>query len=433
MPLAAGTACNRVAELRERALPDSPHERYADRLRSAGLETTALGSEWMRAAERALAGAQLVTLPAREVGYFAPGEAAAVGYRARVRQGQRLLVQVEASGGAPFLLFVDVFRATGDSARPLARVASADSGRGTLEAVAREDGEFLVRVQPELLRGGRYTVTLRAAASLAFPVEGRDSRAVQSFWGANRDGGRRRHEGIDIFAPRGTPVVAATAGSVAAVHTTAIGGNVVWLRDDAAPQSLYYAHLDRQLVSSGQRVRVGDTLGLVGNTGNARSTSPHLHFGVYRRGGPVDPFPFVDAPRGDPPRTTAALDALGEWRRVRLATTLRAAATDGATLAPLARYTPVRVLGAAGGSYRVGLPDGRLVGYVAAAQLEPLERAVARVAPRAPAPILDRPVATAAAMDSLRAGESRPSLGRFEGYAAVRTASGRLGWVPAAD
>jgi hypothetical protein len=72
----------------------------------------------------------------------------------RVRQGQRLLVQVEASGGAPFLLFVDVFRATGDSARPLARVASADSGRGTLEAVAREDGEFSSGCSPSCCVGG---------------------------------------------------------------------------------------------------------------------------------------------------------------------------------------------------------------------------------------------------------------------------------------
>ncbi|CAA9339969.1 MAG: Peptidase, partial [uncultured Gemmatimonadaceae bacterium] len=319
--LLAAAGCGRVAELSERVMPASPHERYAQQLRSAGLESTALGSEWLRAAEGALRLPRVVTLPARETGYFAPGEPAAVGYRARLQRGQRLEVGIETSGGAPARVFVDLFRAAADSApgqpRTLERVASADSVGGPLETVAREDGDFVVRVQPELLRGGRVTVTLRAGASLAFPVAGQGSRAVQSFWGADRDGGRRRHEGVDIFAPRGTPVLAATAGSVASVRTTGIGGRVVWLRDARAAQSLYYAHLDRQLVAEGQRVRPGDTLGLVGNTGNAITTRPHLHFGVYARGGAVDPYPFINEPRGGPPAVRAALDALGERRRVR--------------------------------------------------------------------------------------------------------------------
>jgi hypothetical protein len=58
--------------------------------------------------------------------------------------------------------------------------------------------------------------------------------------------------------------------------------------------SLYYAHLDKQLVEAGQRVKKGDTLGLVGNTGNARFTPSHLHFGIYNYHGAVDPWPFVN-------------------------------------------------------------------------------------------------------------------------------------------
>jgi len=58
--------------------------------------------------------------------------------------------------------------------------------------------------------------------------------------------------------------------------------------------TLYYAHLDKQLVSEGQYVKKGDTLGLVGNTGNARYTPAHLHFGIYTYSGPMDPFPFVN-------------------------------------------------------------------------------------------------------------------------------------------
>ena len=86
-------------------------------------------------------------------------------------------------------------------------------------------------------------------------------------------------------------------------------------------QHLYYAHLDRQLVQPGQHVRPGDTLGLVGNTGNARTTVPHLHFGIYQSGrGAVDPWPYLH--RADPVPAalpTAAGEYLGRWVRPRSA------------------------------------------------------------------------------------------------------------------
>ena len=92
--------------------------------------------------------------------------------------------------------------------------------------------------------------------------------------------------------------MAAAPGTVTRVNETNLGGKVVWLRDTLG-NSLYYAHLDSQAVSSGMQVNIGDTLGFVGNTGNARTTPPHLHFGVYRRGeGPVDPWWFLHRPRG---------------------------------------------------------------------------------------------------------------------------------------
>ena len=112
-----------------------------------------------------------------------------------------------------------------------------------------------------------------APLARAFPVAGRDEQAAQSFWGATRDAGRRSHQGVDIFAPRGTPVVAATAGVVTRVGQNALGGNVIFLVESGRRWAFYYAHLDRQLVAEGTRVAAGDTLGLVGNTGNARSGS----------------------------------------------------------------------------------------------------------------------------------------------------------------
>jgi hypothetical protein len=161
--------CSRVAELRERVAPASPHERYAERLRAAGLESTALGAGWLRAADAALVAARPVTLPAREAAYLAPDETGALGYRARLRRGERLVVEVEAGGGAPALVFVDLYRrepepagqatvAADGGAAPAVRferLASADSAGARVETVAREDGEVVVRLQPELLRGGR--------------------------------------------------------------------------------------------------------------------------------------------------------------------------------------------------------------------------------------------------------------------------------------
>jgi murein DD-endopeptidase MepM/ murein hydrolase activator NlpD len=123
---------------------------------------------------------------------------------------------------------------------------------------------------------------------------------------------------VDIFARRGTPVVATSEGTVRRVEITNIGGKVVWLRDPVRNSSIYYAHLDSQVVRDGQAVMPGDVVGFVGNTGNARTTPPHLHFGIYRRGeGPIDPAPFVRRPRGTLEDLTADLAQLGSWVRLR--------------------------------------------------------------------------------------------------------------------
>lgn len=128
--------------------------------------------------------------------------------------------------------------------------------------------------------------------SLAFPVAGKRSN-IGSFWGASRDGGKRRHEGIDIFARKGTAVLALTDGVISYRGSTARGGKVLWLNSNHHPWSAYYAHLDKQLVKEGQAVRKGQVIGTVGNTGNARTTPSHLHFGMYTVRGPMNPLPYV--------------------------------------------------------------------------------------------------------------------------------------------
>lgn len=133
---------------------------------------------------------------------------------------------------------------------------------------------------------------LPAPDALPVPVAGVAPAGLRDTWRAARSEGRR-HEGIDIFARRGTPVRAATEGVVLRVGVDRLGGQVVWVLGPGG-QRHYYAHLDRYGdVRAGMRVRAGAVLGYVGNTGNAATTPPHLHYGIYTTGGAVDPYPFL--------------------------------------------------------------------------------------------------------------------------------------------
>jgi len=106
-------------------------------------------------------------------------------------------------------------------------------------------------------------------------------------WGAPRDGGRRRHQGIDLLAPAGTPLVAVTSGHITRLSNLdrGRGGISLWLRE-ARGTAYYYAHNQHNLVLLGQQVRQGQVLARVGATGNARGGPPHLHFQIHPGGGP---------------------------------------------------------------------------------------------------------------------------------------------------
>lgn len=131
----------------------------------------------------------------------------------------------------------------------------------------------------------------------AFPVAGKKAN-VGSVWGDERDGGKRKHRGIDIFAKKGTAVVAIENGVITSREETKLGGKVLWLRPAGAWWRAYYAHLDTQLVKEGDRVFKGQVIGTVGNTGNARTTPAHLHFGIYTLFGAIDPLPYTKSPQG---------------------------------------------------------------------------------------------------------------------------------------
>ncbi|MCH2464777.1 MAG: peptidoglycan DD-metalloendopeptidase family protein [Gemmatimonadetes bacterium] len=425
------SACEEIEQVQDRFRDLTPHEAYQASLSDAGLTSTALGRDWILAGQQAVQAPVEISLPFREAGFITPEEPSAVGYRLTIGRGQRLTASVSLKSGEETRVFVDLFRMAENEDDPPRPILSTDSVPGTFEHEPWRGGDFLLRIQPELLRGGTYTVTLRLEAQLAFPVDGHGVRSIQSVFGANRDAGRRSHDGVDIFAPKGTPVLAISAGRVSRVQVTNLGGKVVWVRDPIRNSNLYYAHLDSQAVSRGQEVELGDTLGFVGNTGNARTTPPHLHFGIYRRGeGPVNPDPFLRPPRGALAEQTADLGHLGEWVRL-LNDGIRLRATperSGEILRELGQYTPLHVLGGSGEYFRVRLPDGAY-GYVASHLTEPTDLPLGSEVAARNQMILSGPSYAASVIVQLDAGTEVPILGRYEGYLYVRTPSGQTGWM----
>jgi murein DD-endopeptidase MepM/ murein hydrolase activator NlpD len=125
-----------------------------------------------------------------------------------------------------------------------------------------------------------------SADRLLVPVAGYGPEDLVDTFDDARSGGRV-HEAIDIMAPRGTPVVAVADGRIASVRTNRLGGKVLYLTSPDGRHRFYYAHLDGYApgVAAGATALQGDTLGYVGNTGNARHTAPHLHFQVMEGSG----------------------------------------------------------------------------------------------------------------------------------------------------
>ncbi|MFN2566354.1 MAG: M23 family metallopeptidase [Gemmatimonadaceae bacterium] len=140
------------------------------------------------------------------------------------------------------------------------------------------------------------------AASLVVPVAGVTPAELHGSFHAPRGGGSRQHNALDIPAPRGTPVISATAGRVLRLFNSKAGGLMVYAADPTERFILMYGHLDRYAegLKDGMRLQRGQTIGYVGTTGNAPVNVPHLHFAISRTnnvdrwwaGTPIDPAPL---------------------------------------------------------------------------------------------------------------------------------------------
>lgn len=145
---------------------------------------------------------------------------------------------------------------------------------------------------------------------ILFPVGGSlDSTRLDDSFDASRDGGSRKHNAIDIMAPRGTAVLAVSDGRILRLAKSAKGGLTLYTTDLNDRFVYYYAHLDRYnpKIYSGKPLMRGDTLGYVGTTGNSPANLPHLHFqvmrmgenGSYVNGTPINPYPLLQEKSGD--------------------------------------------------------------------------------------------------------------------------------------
>jgi murein DD-endopeptidase MepM/ murein hydrolase activator NlpD len=209
-----------------------------------------------------------------------------------------------------------------------------------------------------------------------FPVAGRTDWG-DTYGGARSDVPGGWHHGDDLFAPLGTPVVAVADGTIFAVGWNRVGGWRLWLVDHAG-NDFYYAHLSgyTRLARNSRAVRRGDVIGFVGNTGDAFTTLPHLHFEVHPNGllylgydGAVDPtsylrswatpgkvklLPPVGLPDGAPPGFGSAAD----FRRLLTVHPRLAKPRPAAKKAPANDIAPKRSRPAHLAAATVGRPNG---------------------------------------------------------------------------
>ncbi|MES2827954.1 MAG: M23 family metallopeptidase [Bacteroidota bacterium] len=408
--------------------PASPHEQYQRKLVTSGLDKTAMGMAWIAASVNSISNAPTVALPFREKGYFAAERIPAAAYNFKAKKGQKIMVTLAQKPVEQFKIYVDLIR---QDQNKLKLLAFADTLKNTLVYEIEDSGDYLLRIQPELLGSGEYTLDINYGPSLDYPVRSTSKNLIQSYFGDGRDANSRKHEGIDLFAPRLTPVIAAANGVVTRVNENNLGGKVVWMRPSGKNYTLYYAHLDVQVAKEGQQVSIGDTLGLMGNTGNAKTTAPHLHFGIYGLAGAVDPLPFVDPVIKSLPEVTVPLSNLNATMRTNTKTVVyRSPETASAQVYSLPQNTIVKVTSAYKNWYKVMLQHDSSEVFVQGSKLSTTLKPIRSIRVKlSQLSAYDKPDSLAATKITLIKNAQVDVLGFSGDYQLIKDAYNQTGWL----
>ena len=405
----------------------SPHDSYHSALLRENLKVTA--ERWRMEAEESLVAPLPISLPYSERRLLQADYLQPITFAIDLKVDELIQVDIFPSANTRAEVFVDVFYVKDEATEPTP-IGSMAAKEQQLKLAAKHTGQYLVRIQPSHAAQGLVDIAITSPLRYDFPVDTERENAVQSFFGVGRDGGARRHEGIDIFAPRGTPVIAAEAGVVTRVGDTPRGGKNVWVRGDN--RSFYYAHLDSIAVSPGERVMRGEILGTVGNTGNAVTTNPHLHFGIYKFAqGAVDPLPLVGRKKSVNEYAPPLVELAPRWLSIN---TEKANLRSGPSLettivASLMRAELVQVDSVAGDWLRVTTGNGTK-GFIARRLTEaPFESILTLTENHT---VFALPDDTAPVVGDFSAGDKLPTLGQFGGFARIKMPGGVYAWAKVA-
>jgi len=406
--------------------PSSAYEAYQQGIIDLGLGESSLFQAWMTESSRCLSEPTFVKLPYEETCFFDDLRPRSFAYRMKSRRGQKIDIQLTSQLDTQANVFIDLFHVISDSTHTYDHVATADSTwRLIFEPLV--DGEFILRLQPELLKTGRYNLRISEEPVFAFPMAGRTETAILSLFGVERDAGRRIHEGNDIFAGRHRPIVAATSGTVTSTGDKGLGGKQIYIKDHKRNLDVYFAHLESILVQEGDQVIKGDTIATNGNSGNAQTTNPHLHFGIYSDTGAIDPYHYIVPNRRAHRPIRSDVDWTGQIVRTKnkayfdhISNRYR----NRRDSVPI--HTIMYVDAAWSRSYRVRLPDGR-EGYVRSGDLT-LADAPYRKRKASESTMILRSPQDTISIGLLEPDQTYDVMGRFSDYEYVDNGDSR-GWI----
>ena len=423
------SSCTQIQQLNPIKKKSSAYAAYYESLEAANLTNSGMGKAWLQAGEKALNDSLRVAPPYRETGYFRAEAPTAYGFSFYLKEGQTCEIDLRVQPDS-MRVFLELFEKDKTTNTPSWNwLKEIDSQTNQLEFIADKTGFYHLRLQAELLATGSYELDIGLAPSISFPVLNGENRDIGGFWGDPRNG-KRKHKGVDIFAKKGTPVLATGPGTVSRVRTGGLGGKTVWVRDKKFGHQQYFAHLDEQLVTVGQAVERGDTLGTVGQTGNARNTPPHLHYGIYKSSGAVDPLPFLRKERNKFSEPNIDLTKLGDQFRVgkRSGKLYKSPYKKGKVIERLAAHTPIWITGGAEGYYRVTTADGHR-GFIKKQDIVGLDKPIEYFTTKEEITVLNNPGTADIPVTTLAVGERVAVVGELADAQLVRTGEGVLGWI----